>query len=216
MSNRIESNLVIAEQAGFCVPADIQTLMLASNKQKDTWYLPSQPDISRALVVMAGEPADTWFPPERNVEYLHQFFARVGMVEGAGQGIIQAMLRLKQNLAVMVLYQDLPPDLDHQRGYPPDGEHGHYAFMSAINLAGGVITLADPSRLLPGNERYFDQSGVVLTQPYTGQVGYQPALKAIYQMRIHDFLPMWWDKHVPPDQGCYKETFVWVDLDSRH
>ena len=87
--------------------------------------------------------------------------------------------------------------------------------MTAVDLQRGLITIADPSRLIPGNERYFDESGVVLAGPYTGQAGYHPELKKVYQMRIHDFLPHWYDQRVPPQPGRYEQTFIWVDLASR-
>lgn len=211
--SEFEQTLEIQIGADHCSTATARTFLKLATP-RDQWdLLPNQIEIGREVFVIAGDPLELWSPPESNLEFLRRYFNEAGFVEGEPSGLTAVAGHLNLNHAVAVLYQDRLPDEDHPAGYPDDGDQGHYGFI--LSIRGRLVHLADPSRLVPGNQRWFDANGVVLAEPFAGQPGYQPEARSIYWMKLADFLPNWWDKRVPPSQEKYFKPFLWVDLASR-
>lgn len=208
MSGEIELYLKQQETADHCGPASIQTILSASGRVE----LPSQEDIGREVFVLAGDPPDTWCPPENILNFLTQRGIEAGIIQGEENNLPRLNQYLSMGNKVMVLYQDLLPDKTFPQGYPNDGNQGHWAFLLSIDSVRGLVKIGDPSRLKPGNERFINQAGVVLSEPYNNQPEYQAKLASIYWLTIADFQKSWWDNRVPPLPGRYEKAFIWIKL----
>lgn len=179
----IETNLEEQIDQDSCGPANVRTLILAQYGSA-----PSQAEIKAAIAF--GQKNHFWCLPETIIRYLDKFFDQVRLIQDKESGLGKIDELLNENWAVMVLFQDIFPDKENPAGFANDGSNGHYAFITEVDEARGLIKIGDPSRLIPGNERFFDNEGVVAV---TGEEveGKQLALKAGYWVEAEKFKQLW-------------------------
>lgn len=213
-------------EGGSCGPAMIRTMIksaLRLNKE-DPETAPGQREIGRQVYswryfVLHRSPfifrfRDNWCLPEKVHEYLHLWFEGVAVYEGEGVTIDSMAEKLDEGKAVGVLFQDVLPDKRQPHGYQDNLDNGHWTGVMAINLKEDWIELADSYRDKDGNERWFDDKGIVLAD---GQVKDRAGLslehRPIYKMKIADFVEHWWDYKFNPAEK-YIHPAVVVDLNS--
>ena len=211
----LEFNRVLDIQIGadHCSTAMVRTFLKLATPPDQWGTLPSQIEIGREVFITGGNPPELWSPPETNMGFLRRHFNDVKFVQGESSGLLALEGELKRRRIVAILCQDLLPDEEHPFGYPNDGDQGHYEFVRATK--GRLALVGDPSRLIPGNRRWFNADGVVLSQPFEHQPGFSLQQRSIYLMELSHLLPNWWDRCVPPNPGVYFKPFISVDPASR-
>ena len=204
-----------------CGPAMIRTMLKAGLqlRGKDLQTAPSQKEIGKEVYTwkygIFTQPLrlrDNWCLPKDVCQYLRQSFESVSFYDNGG-GTVEAMAKLlKQGKAVGVLIQDVVPDKGHPQGFKDSLDNGHWTIVKAVNQKEGWVELADSYRNKPGNERWFDDQGLVLTD---GQISdrssYTLEHRGIYRMNINEFVKNWWDFKFDQKEK-YIHPMVAVDL----
>lgn len=210
-----------------CAPTVVRWSIKAGlqlNKQ-DPNLAPSQSEIGQAIYSWKRfqlhlQPLrflinDNWCLPETISGFLTQYFRQGGFSEGEQNNLERLSDLLDQGFGLIALFQDIFPDKNYPQGYKNSGDNGHYVMIVAVDRERGLIKLADPSRLKEGNQRFFDQDGVVaVTASQAAEPGRHLELKSHYWVEADKFMALWHEQRFNKREGKYVRPLIAVKLDS--
>ncbi|MFH0942607.1 MAG: hypothetical protein V1810_00340 [Candidatus Beckwithbacteria bacterium] len=224
--NGSETAILVEQQLQFsCGPAMLRGWLKEAFARKsiNAEAVPSQQKIAKEVYTwkygIFKNPLrlrDNWCLPTTVHKYLDTWFKDVNVYNSNEVKVDKIAEDIEKGMAVGVLMQDKIPDRSHPGGYEDSLDNGHWVGVSAINLKAGWIELADSYRNKKGNERWFDEQGMVLTDgnfPEENRSKLSLEHRQVYRMSLQAFIKDWWDYKFD-QKSKYQHVIVAVDLDS--